>query len=109
LQDAASASLSLFQNGNLVSTYTESGAFDAWGASSNTGFGMAHNWTTDDDYYPGISTYFTGSLDDIGFWNRSLTGDELALLSGSIPEPTTITLLGLALAGMGFSRKKKLN
>ncbi len=48
----------------------------------------------------------------VGFYTESQTAQFSGLSStplppGSAPEPVTIALMGLGLAGLGFSRKKK--
>lgn len=47
------------------------------------------------------------------YWNGFTVGvmgleADLPALNGSVPEPATLALLGLGLAGIGFSRKKKI-
>lgn len=70
--------------------------------------------------YSGLSAYFQSDVYAGGNSNFGANGSksEFAGLdhvfvanftqNNSIPEPTSIALLGLALAGIGFSRKKKM-
>lgn len=55
-------------------------------------------------------------FDDLAFWNRALTEDEVAYLAAGnlangnsklVPEPTTATLSLLALAGLAARRRRK--
>ncbi len=38
--------------------------------------------------------------------NNAFTIDSIELASGSVPEPTTLLLLGIGLAGLGFTRRR---
>jgi hypothetical protein len=66
----------------------------------------------------GLTTLFFGVVSDTPFDTVTLMGlsssegygmDNVAYGSGtvSVPEPTTLALMGLGLAGIGFARKKK--
>ncbi len=61
-----------------------------------------------------------GMIDDVGVWDRVLTADEVASiwnngdgasiesLGGEVPEPATMSLIGLAVAGLGgYIRKRR--
>ena len=59
---------------------------------------------------------FGGAQEAIAFDNIRITGDLIVVTSGgdpetqssSVPEPATLTLFGLVLAGLGFMRRRKI-
>ena len=72
-------------------------------------------------YFLGFALYDTYPIfDPLSGWDRdpwifqtgdytlNLTGADFSEPTSSVPEPTSIALLGLGLAGMGFSRKRKI-
>ncbi|MCA9246691.1 MAG: PEP-CTERM sorting domain-containing protein [Planctomycetales bacterium] len=91
--------------------------------------GVLENSTTSDTYDPmtdpnplsigaggdtGGSFRFNGLLDDAAYFNRALTQEEIQLVMNSnafraatIPEPTSIVLLGLGLVGLASRRRRR--
>jgi len=54
---------------------------------------------------------FHGAIDDVYVFDHALTANEMALVArnaySSVPEPTSLAILGLGIAAFGFTRLKK--
>ncbi len=61
----------------------------------------AHRW----NWGGATERYYTGSIDDFYIYNRVLSTSEIKQLA-EVPEPTTLLLMGVGLAGVGFNRRK---
>jgi|GEM_PF-1221754 len=57
------------------------------------------------------SASFHGAIDDVYVFDHALTANEMALVArnaySSVPEPTSLAILGLGIAAFGFTRLKK--
>jgi len=53
--------------------------------------------------------FFTGSIDDVRFYNRALSPDEVTSLYQleAVPEPSTILIAGCGLVSVAFSRRRQ--
>jgi hypothetical protein len=90
-------------------TITHTAWYDGWGEHSGMEFDENYSLDLDGDGYASPGGYGTArsafvrdGLSD-KFVNYVWTSDAVA----NVPEPSGIALLGLGLAGLGFSRKKK--
>lgn len=76
------SAISLYKNSILISTYcASSGSGNINTGSSNPITLGCYHWLA----YSGNRQFFNGSIDDIGFWNRTLTQQEVSdLYNGNI-------------------------
>jgi hypothetical protein len=95
----ATSQVALYVNGTL---YSETGSLGA----GNTITRIGSN--------PGFGEYFNGVIDEVFFFDTALNSAQLDALrrnglggSTEIPEPATLSLLGLGLCSMIFTRRAK--
>ena len=87
--------IQVWWNGTLAGTYTGSG--------STTG----NNWVSQSLYLVGGNPSTTLEFRAVG--SSDSYGGSLDNVSVTVPEPGTLALLGLGLAGLGFAKRKKAN
>jgi hypothetical protein len=107
--------LSLVSNGNLTGTGTDIGTGSDQGSGSAlldvTGGLAAGNFNTN-SRLNGADFVFSSSFQPIpGAFEggRQLLSGTIDLTGNSIPEPGSMALIGLALAGLGFAQRRKVS
>ena len=86
------ATVSLYQDGNLIASGAGSGSFDI---AKPLGIGSAPSYET-----------FAGLIDDVYIYDRALSSTEVQTLYSVVPEPSTALLLGLGLIGFAVRGRR---
>jgi hypothetical protein len=89
------ALVNLYRDGALVASSPRTGSFNT---SLSLGIGGA------EDHFP---EHFSGSIDDVYFYDRALSAIEVSTLYSVIPEPSTALLLGIGLSALAVRREKR--
>ena len=90
-----SAALSQFEGGNLLTPFGASLGLSVGDINGN----FSHNIFTSTGGMNVVDTFGNGQILSLGFRGQISTG--------GVPEPATLTLLGIGLAGLGFCLRRK--
>lgn len=101
--DSVAGTSALYLDGALMYSFSQAIAAGASGTNTRFGeqFGTAGGNNTN------FNEFLNGNLDDMRVYSGVLSSTEIAALTRSVPEPATIALIGIGLAGLGFGRRKR--
>jgi len=89
---------------NVLATDVNSNEYNGNGNGANLSLGGPAVWSNGG----GADKYYTGLMSDVRFFDDQITSSEVnTLFTGVIPEPSSVSLLGLATVGVLLRRRRR--